>query len=94
MPFIVFPAFRLQESLRETFGGENFWQLLRKKMDKKVRERKLIKEREDVIKAENEEKNEEYKRKMEFYEDRIAEMNIEYKKEQLQLRNKTANVRI
>ena len=94
MPFIVFPAFRLQESLRETFGGEHFWQLLRKKMDKKVRERKLIKEREDVIKAENEEKNEEYKRKMEFYEDRIAEMNIEYKKEQLQLRNKTANVRI
>jgi len=48
-PFIVFPAFRLQASLRKTFGGENFWQILRKKMDKKVRERKLMKDREDII---------------------------------------------
>jgi hypothetical protein len=82
LPFIVFPAFRLQESLRETFGGENFWQVLRKKMDKKVRERKLMKEREDIIEMENVEKGEEYKRKLEFYEDRVAEMNVKYKKEQ------------
>jgi len=82
LPFIVFPAFRLQESLRETFGGENFWQVLRKKMDKKVRERKLMKDREDIIEMENVEKGEEYKRKIEFYEDRVAEMNVKYKKEQ------------
>lgn len=72
----------MQESLRETFGGENFWQVLRKKMDKKVRERKLMKEREDIIEMENVEKGEEYKRKLEFYEDRVAEMNVKYKKEQ------------
>ena len=82
LPFIVFPAFRLQESLRETFGGENFWQVLRKKMDKKVRERKLMKDREDIIEMENVEKGEEFKRKLEFYEDRVAEMNVKYKKEQ------------
>jgi hypothetical protein len=75
LPFIVFPAFRLQSSLRETFGGDLFWINLRRKMDKKVREKKLIKEREDIIERENEEKNEEYKRKLEFFEDRIAEMN-------------------
>jgi hypothetical protein len=63
-------------------------------MDKKVRERKLIKEREDILAREIEEKNEEYKRKMQFYEDRIIDMNTKYKKEQLILRNKTANVRI
>ena len=56
LPYIVFPAFRLQEDLRETFGGENFWQTLRKKMNKKVRESKLIKEREEIIKAEDDEK--------------------------------------
>jgi len=56
LPYIVFPAFRLQEDLRETFGGEEFWQALRKKMNKKVREAKLIKEREDIIKAEDDEK--------------------------------------
>jgi hypothetical protein len=72
----------LQESLRETFGGENFWQVLRKKMDKKVRERKLMKDREDIIEMENVEKGEEFKRKLEFYEDRVAEMNVKYKKEQ------------
>ena len=81
LPFIVFPAFRLQTSLRETFGGENFWQILRNKMDKKVRERKLMKEREDIIEDENVEKGEEFKRKLEFYEDRIADMNKKYKKE-------------
>jgi hypothetical protein len=42
--------------LRETFGGETFWQALRKKMNKKVRESKLIKEREEIIKAEDDEK--------------------------------------
>jgi len=63
-------------------------------MDKKVREKKLMKEREDIIEDENQEKNEEFKRKLEFYEARVEEMNEEYKKEQLQLRNKTANVRI
>ena len=72
----------MQESLRETFGGENFWQVLRKKMDKKVRERKLMKDREDIIEMENVEKGEEFKRKLEFYEDRVAEMNVKYKKEQ------------
>ena len=68
--------------MRETFGGENFWQVLRKKMDKKVRERKLMKDREDIIEMENVEKGEEFKRKLEFYEDRVAEMNVKYKKEQ------------
>lgn len=82
LPFIVFPAFRLQASLRETFAGENFWQILRKKMDKKVRERKLMKDREDIIEQEINEKGEEFKRKLEFYEDRVAEMNEKYKKEQ------------
>jgi hypothetical protein len=72
----------LQASLRETFGGENFWQILRKKMDKKVRERKLMKDREEIIEQENNEKSEEFKRKLEFYEDRVAEMNEKYKKEQ------------
>lgn len=56
LPYIVFPAFRLQSDLRETFGGEAFWQALRKKMNKKVRESKLIKEREEIIKAEDDEK--------------------------------------
>jgi hypothetical protein len=75
LPYIVFPAFRLQEDLRETFGGEAFWQALRKKMNKKVRESKLIKEREEIIKAEDDEKQEEYRRKLEFYEARILEIN-------------------
>jgi hypothetical protein len=43
LPYLVFPAFRLQSSLRETFGGEKFWVGLRKKMNKRVREQKLIK---------------------------------------------------
>jgi hypothetical protein len=50
-------------------------------MDKKVRERKLIKEREDIIQAENKEKEEEYKRKLDFYEARIQEMNQQYYKD-------------
>ena len=93
LPYIVFPAFRLQEDLRETFGGENFWQTLRKKMNKKVRESKLIKEREDIIKAEDDEKQEEYRRKLEFYEVRILEINEQYYKDQMVMRNKTAEVR-
>lgn len=44
-------------------------------MDKKVRERKLMKDREDIIEQENNEKGEEFKRKLQFYEDRVAEMN-------------------
>ena len=50
-------------------------------MDKKVRETKLMKEREDIIDHENKEKNEEFKRKHEFYENRVEEMNLQYKKE-------------
>lgn len=41
-----------------------------------------MKDREDIIDMENIEKNEEFKRKLEFYEDRVAEMNEKYKKEQ------------
>ncbi len=93
LPYITFPAFRLQSDLRETFGGEAFWQALRKKMNKKVRESKLIKEREEIIKAEDDEKQEEYKRKLEFYEARIIEINEKYYKEQMVMRNKTAEVR-
>ncbi len=51
-------------------------------MDKKVRERRMIKEREDIIEKENEEKSEEFKRKMQFYEERVKEMNEKYHKEQ------------
>jgi hypothetical protein len=44
-------------------------------MNKKVRESRLIKEREEIIKAEDDEKQEEYRRKLEFYEVRILEIN-------------------
>lgn len=90
----MFPAFRLQESLRETFGGDGFWIRLRKKLDKKIRERKLVAERELLLGKEKEKKNDEYKRKLEYYEERVRMMNEEYKREQLLVRNKTANVRI
>jgi hypothetical protein len=28
IPYFVFPGFRLQEQIRETFGGENLWQAI------------------------------------------------------------------
>ncbi len=62
-------------------------------MNKKVRESKLIKEREEIIKAEDDEKQEEYRRKLEFYEARILEINEQYYKDQMVMRNKTAEVR-
>jgi hypothetical protein len=37
-PYIVFPAFRLQESLRETFGGVPFWEKIAKKLLQKIKE--------------------------------------------------------
>ena len=81
LPYIVFPAFRLQTSLRETFGGEGFWKKLRKKMDKKVKEQRLEKERQDILNEELKQKDDEYKRKMEYFEERVADMNKKYKKD-------------
>lgn len=94
LPYIVFPAFRLQESLRETFGGEQFWKVLSKKLEKKIRERKLIAERENLLVKEKDKKSDEYQRKLDYYEDRVAVMNEEYQREQVHLRSNQANVRI
>ena len=50
-------------------------------MNKKVREQKLIKKREEIIQDELKEKDEEYKRKMDFYEAHIMEYNEHYYKD-------------
>lgn len=63
-------------------------------MEKKLREKKLVEERELLLGKEKEKKNEEYDRKLQYYEERVKVMNEEYKREQLLMRNKTANVRI
>jgi hypothetical protein len=80
--------------LRETFGGEKFWKKLQHKIKEKVKERKLIAEREVILAKDKEKKDDEYDRKMAYYEERIKVYNEEYRKEQFQMRNKTANVRV
>lgn len=71
----------MQEALRETFGGEIFWKKLSKKLEEKIRERKLIAEREHLLVKEKGKKSDEYQRKLDYYEDRVAAMNEEYQRE-------------
>ena len=94
LPYIVFPAFRLQESLRETFCGVSFWEGIAKKLQKKVREEKLVIEKEKLLGKVKDKKNDVYNEKMKFYEEQIQIYNDKYEKEQIKLRSNTANVRV
>ena len=35
LPYIAFPAFRLQDEMRESWGGYRFWRKAKVKLDKK-----------------------------------------------------------
>jgi hypothetical protein len=60
MQYIVFPAFRLQQEMREVFGGVRFWRKCKVKLDKKEQERKMIMEREKFFERTKKKKEIEY----------------------------------
>lgn len=51
------------------------------KLAEKVKERKLIAEREALLDREKDKKSDEYKRKLDYYEEQVRVMNEEYQRE-------------
>jgi hypothetical protein len=60
VPYIVFPAFRLQASMKEVFAGNRFWKKCKVKLEKKELEKKIIAEREKFLERNKRKKELEY----------------------------------
>lgn len=76
------------------FGGFRFWNKCKKRLDKKEQERKMMLEREKFFERTKKKKELEYLDKMDFYEKKVAQMNVQYYARQKKLRDKMAHVRI
>ncbi|CDW80386.1 ef hand family protein [Stylonychia lemnae] len=94
LPYTVFPSFRLQGEMRETFGGGRFWRKCKIRLDKKEQERKMMVEREKFFEKSKSKKEIDYQDKLEFYEAKVKEMNQAYYKRQKMLRDKMSLVRV
>lgn len=79
-PYLVFPAFRLQSSMKECFGGFSFWRKCKVKLEKKELERKMQAERDKFFERNKKKKEAEYAEKLEYYEEKVKELNTEYRK--------------
>jgi len=75
IPYLVFPAFRLQSQMQEIFCGKSFWRKLKFKMEKKEQEKKLLAERERFFERTKKKREAEYLEKMDFFEMKIKELN-------------------
>ena len=93
LPYTVFPAFRLQSQMKEMFGGYFFWNKCKKRFDKKEQERKMILEREKFFERTKKKKDLEYNDKLDFYEQKVRQMNLVYYAKQKKLRHRMAFVR-
>lgn len=72
LPYTVFPAFRLQSSMKEMFGGFSFWTKCKKRMEKKDQERKMMAEREKFFERSKKKREHEYLDKIDFYDRKVA----------------------
>eukprot|EP00347_Sterkiella_histriomuscorum_P006285 403353352 len=94
LPYTIFPSFRLQSEMRETFGGNRFWRKCKVRLDKKEQEKKMMIEREKFFEKSKKKKEEEYQDKLEFYEAKVGEMNQAYYIRMKKMRDKMNLVRI
>lgn len=65
VPYLIFPAFRLQEEIKEAIVGFRFWRRIRKRVEARQAERKKIEDKRK-IRQRQKQKEEEIKKEREF----------------------------
>jgi len=94
VPYVGFPAFRLQYTMREKFGGSDVWnrakQLLESKeaYDNLMAERNRLKKRQDMLKAVD------LAGKLKYFHDQKEVFMVHYNRKNELLRNPTRQIRI
>ena len=93
-PYVVFPAFRLQEELREMFGGVKLWVNAQKKIEEQEANVKIQQLKEQFMKRKIQKQAEEYAFYISKFEKYLKRYNDKYYEKELLLRKNQRYVRI
>lgn len=80
VPYFSYPAFRLQEQMREYFGGFALWANSKAKIEEEEKEQKVKKLKDQFLKRKQDREREIYEKLLATYELKIAAYNKQYYK--------------
>lgn len=75
VPYFSYPAFRLQEQMKEYFGGFKLWANSKRKIEEEEKEAKVKKLKDQFLKRKQDREKENYDKLLESYEVHLAAYN-------------------
>ena len=94
VPFLLFPAVRLQQTMREKFGGTNLWGKVQKLLNQTIQFNKDLEQRTKFNQHKELQKEKELEFKLKMYGERSEDWLKDYKLQQDKLRHPLRQVRV
>lgn len=80
VPYLVFPAFRLQDQIQEKFGGTKLWKKCQQKIDEQEKLDKIEEFKSQFMRRKLAQIEQEYQLRLEYYKEQIKIYNEAYYK--------------